>query len=99
VSDQVGTENSIPQGAQFASGSDSTATVMRYLIEAKSLDTNGEIRVTQAGKTLAVIPVDASDENYFGTFSTTVGVPVTAVVTSGDIVVKTIFIYRAGAAS
>lgn len=99
VDSRVSTATSIPQGTDFATGSDDKATVWRYLVDARSLESSGEIRITQGTKTLAEFPVDATDNNYFGTFTVQLGVPVTATVTAGNVVVKTVFIYRAGSTS
>jgi len=99
VDARVSTTDSIPQGAPIATGQDDTATVWRYLVNARSLDAGGEIRITQSGKVLALFPVDATDNNYFGTFTAALNVPVTATVTSGNVVVNTVFIYRAGSTS
>lgn len=99
VDARVSTSTSMPQGTTFASGSDASATVWRYLIATKSLEATGEIRISQAGKTLAVVPVDAVEGNYFGTLTATINVPVTATITQGNLVVKTVYIYRAGGTS
>ncbi|ROR76115.1 hypothetical protein SAMN06295974_3737 [Plantibacter flavus] len=96
VDPRVSTADSIPQGATIASASDHVATVWRYLINAQSLEASGEIQISQAGKLLALIPVDAKASNYFGTFSVTLDVPVTVTVTQGNVVVQTIYIYRTG---
>lgn len=96
VDPHVTTDTAIPQGTTFASGSDDSATVWRYLIDAHSLGSAGEIRITQQDKKLAVIPIDSTDQNYFGTLVTVKNVPVQVTVTSGDAVVKTVFVYRAG---
>jgi len=99
VDARVATTTPVPQSTTFATGSDDTATVWRYLVTARAVEGGGEIRITQAGKTLALFPVDTEDGNYFGTFSAEKNVPVTATVTQGDLVVSTVFIYRAGSTS
>lgn len=99
VDARVSTEQAVPQGTTFATGRDDTAPVWRYLISARSLEGVGEVRITQAGKTLAQFPVETTTNNYFGTFTADLNVPVTATVTSGNVVVKTVFIYRAGSTS
>lgn len=99
VDSRVATGASIPQGTVFATGADTEATVWRYLVTAKALEGNGGIRFTQAGKTLATFPVDSGNSNYFGTFSATINVPVTATVTHGNVVVETVYVYRAGGTS
>lgn len=96
VDSRVSTAASVPQGATFATGTDATATSWRYLVTARSLEVAGEIRFTQAGKILAVVPVAQAINNYFGTFSAAPGVPVTATVTQGNVVVQTVLTYRAG---
>lgn len=100
VDSRVGSSTPIPQDVTFASGSDSGASVWRYLINARSSDASGEIRIKQGARTLAVIPVDSAANNYFGTFTAQLAgpsvAPVTATVTGGDVVVKTVFMYRAG---
>lgn len=93
---RVGTSSSIPQGTIFATGQDAQATTWRYLLTAKSTEANGEIRIAQAGKTLAVVPVEAVNSNYFGTFTADINIPVTATITQGNVVVQTVYIYRAG---
>lgn len=99
VDPHVGSNTAIPQGTVLASGSDNTATVWRYLINGRALETTGEIRFTQGDKTLAVIPVDTEAHNYFGTFTAALNTPVSATVTSGDIVIQTVLVYRAGSTS
>lgn len=99
VDGRVATDAAIPQGTTFATGLDDTATVWRYLVTARSLEAQGEIRITQAGKTLAQFPVEAIEGNYFGTLTTDKNVPVTATVTSGNVVVQTVYFYRAGSTS
>jgi hypothetical protein len=99
VDARVSTETSIEQGGTIASGSDSKAVVWRYLLNARSLEETGEIRISQAGKTLAIVPLDAAANNYFGTFSATKNVPVTVTVAQGNVVVQTVYLYRAGATS
>lgn len=96
VDARVGTSGSIPQGTVFASGTDAGATSWRYLVTAKSVESAGEIRFVQAGKVLAVIPVGPVTSNYFGTFSAATGVPVTATVVQGNVIVQTVMTYRAG---
>lgn len=97
VDARVSTATSIPQGTVFASGTDATSTVWRYLITAKSVDPTGEIRVSQSGTTLAVIPVDSAiNGNYFGTFSAALNIPVSLTISQGNVVVQTVYIYRAG---
>lgn len=96
VDSLIGTAGAIPQGKVFASGTDATATSWRYLVTAKSVEAVGEIRFSQAGKILAVIPVGPAANNYFGTFSATPGAPVTATVAQGNVVVQTVMTYRAG---
>jgi len=99
VDARVSTTTSIPQGATVATGTDSVATVWRYLITARSVEATGEIRISQAGKTVAITPIDISTGNYFGTFSAERNVPVTVTVSLGNIIVQTVYIYRAGATS
>jgi hypothetical protein len=99
VDNRVSTDTAIPQGATVATGTDDQATVWRYLITARSLEANGEIRIWQAGKTVAVFPVEATDNNYFGTFTAQLNLPVKVFVTSGNVVVKTVYLYRAGSTS
>lgn len=99
VDARVATTDAIPQGTAFASGSDTEATVWRYLVRAHSLEAGGEIRISQAGKSLAVIPLDTASSNYFGTFSAAINTPVTATITQGNVVVQTVYIYRAGGTS
>ncbi|MFF2053699.1 hypothetical protein ACFVU2_19000 [Leifsonia sp. NPDC058194] len=99
VDPRVSTTTSIPQGTTFATGTDSVATVWRYLVTAHSTESNGEIQITQAGKVLALFPVDGTENNYFGTFTAQLNTPVTATVTSGNVIVKNVFIYRAGSTS
>jgi len=96
VDSRVSTAAAVPQGTGFATGTDAKATSWRYLVTAKSLEAAGEIRFSQGGKILAVIPVAAAINNYFGTFSAAPGVPVTATVTQGNVVVQTVMTYRAG---
>lgn len=96
VDARVSTTSSIPQGITFATGSDAEATVWRYLFAANSVEASGEIRISQAGTSLAVIPLTSVSGNYFGTFSADINVPVTAIVTQGNVVVETVYIYRAG---
>lgn len=96
VDSRAGTTGSIPQGTVLASGTDAAATSWRYLVTARSLETSGEIRFVQAGRMLAVIPVASASNNYFGTFSAVPGVPVTATVSQGNVVVQTVMTYRAG---
>jgi hypothetical protein len=100
VDSRVSTTTAIPQGTTFASGTDPKATVWRYLVSAKSVEATGEITISQASTILAVIPLDgAAINNYFGTFSAAINVPVTATVTQGNAVVQTVYIYRAGGTS
>jgi hypothetical protein len=99
VDARVSTATAIPQGDTVATGTDDQATVWRYLVTARSLEANGEIRIWQAGKTVAVFPVDAADNNYFGTFTAQLNLPVKVLVTSGNVVVKTVYLYRAGSTS
>lgn len=99
VDSRVSTATAIPQSTTFASGQDDTATAWRYLVTARSQEPRGEIRITQAGKTLAQFPVEAIDGNYFGTITADKNVPVSLTVTSGNVVVKTVYIYRAGSTS
>ncbi|MET0886650.1 MAG: hypothetical protein ABWX92_09390 [Mycetocola sp.] len=96
VDARVATTNSIPQGTVFATGTDTTATVWRYLLTANSAEPTGEIRIAQAGNVLAVIPVGDTTGNYFGTFSAATGVPVTVTIAQGNLVVQSVYIYRAG---
>ena len=96
VDARVGTTGVIPQGTVFATGIDAEATTWRYLITAAAAESTGEVRISQAGKTLAVIPVGPSTRNYFGTFSAETNVPVTATVTEGNVTVQTVMTYRAG---
>lgn len=101
VDPHVATSTAIPQGTTIASGSDSVATVWRYLLAAKSTGANGEIRIIDSvtNARLAIVPIDATQQNYFGTFSVPAGHQVKVVVTSGNAVVKTVFLYRAGSTS
>lgn len=96
VDSRVSTPGSIPQGTVFATGTDAKATALRYLVNAKSVEATGEIRFSQAGKILSVIPVGQTTNNYYGTFSVVPGVPVTATVTQGNVTVQTVMTYRAG---
>jgi hypothetical protein len=96
VDGRVSTANSIPQGTVFATGTDAGATSWRYLVNARSVQATGEIRFSQAGKILAVIPVTPTTNNYYGTFSAVTGVPVTASVVEGNVIVQTVMTYRAG---
>lgn len=96
VDARVGTAGVIPQGTVFATGTDAEATTWRYLVTASAAGSTGEIRISQAGKTLAVIPVASTTRNYFGTFSAETNVPVTATVTEGNVTVQTVMTYRAG---
>lgn len=96
VDARVSTAGPIPQGTVFASGADATATSWRYLIAARSVESTAEIRISQAGKILAVIPVGPVTSNYFGTFSAVTGVPVTTTVVQGNVIVQTVMTYRAG---
>lgn len=99
VDARVSTSASIPQGTVFATGKDTKGTAWRYLITAKSLESSGEIRISQAGKILAVIPVGSEINNYFGTFSAETNVPVTVAVVQGNVIVQTVMTYRAGGTS
>ncbi|MCI4659537.1 hypothetical protein [Cryobacterium zhongshanensis] len=100
VDSRVSTATAIPQGTVFATGTDAKATVWRYLINAQSIEPVGEMRITQGGVMLALIPVDSSSNgNYFGTFSAALNVPVTATITQGNVVVQTVYFYRAGGTS
>ena len=99
VNAKVGTTTPIAQGDQVATTRDTAAKVWRYLIEANAAGTSGEITFLQGSKVLAVIPVESSTHNYFGTLTTELNVPVKAVVTSGSVVVSTVFVYRAGGTS
>lgn len=96
VDARVSTEGSIPQGTVFASGTDTVASAWRYLVTARSVESTGEIRISQAGKILAVIPVGSASQNYFGTFSAATNVPVTISVVQGNVIVQTVMTYRAG---
>jgi hypothetical protein len=96
VDSRVSTAGSIPQGTVFATGTDAAATVWRYLVTARSVEATGEIRFSQAGKILSVIPLGQTTKNYYGTFSVVPGVPVTATVTQGNVIVQTVMTYRAG---
>jgi len=96
VHDRVGTDTAIPQGTVFATGADDTATGWRYLIAAHATSGEGQITITQGGKTLARIPVTTTTGSYYGTFTAKAGVPAKATVTAGNVVVSTVFIYRAG---
>lgn len=96
VDARVGTAGSVPQATNFAIATDPGATVWRYLVTARSVEATGEIRFSQAGKILAVIPVNLVTSNYYGTFSAVPGVPVTARVVEGNVIVQTVMTYRAG---
>lgn len=96
---RVATESSIPQGALIGEGKDAEATVWRYLVEAKALEDGAEIEIRQGAKILAKFPVDSEMTNYFGTVTVTADAPVAAYVTAGNIVVKSVLIYRAGSTS
>lgn len=101
VNPYVTTNTIIPQDTFIASGADGTASVWRYLIDARSGGSNGEIRIvdTTTNKQLAIIPIDNTLQNYFGTFSVPLNDYVVVSVTSGTAVVKTVFLYRAGSTS
>ncbi|MCY1718455.1 hypothetical protein OVA26_16085 [Microbacterium sp. SL62] len=99
VDARVSTDATIPQGTTFAEGVDSTASAWRYLVDAHTTEANGEIRISQGTKTLAVFPVTQEGRNFYGTFTAQASAPVTATVTSGNVVVSTVFIYRAGSTS
>lgn len=99
VHSRVSTTNAIPQGTEVASGSDASTAIWRYLINARSAEASGEVRVTQGGKTLAQFPVESTSGNYFGTFSAQGGEPVRISVSSGNVIVQTVYVYRAGSTS
>lgn len=99
VDARVATTTSIPQGTDFASGASAEENVWRYLVEANVSHGSGEIRIMQADKTLALVPITSELKNYYGTFTAGPDIPVVATVTSGNAVVKTIYIYRAGGTS
>lgn len=96
VDARVAKASVIPQGTVFATGTDADATTWRYLVSAASVQATGEIRIAQAGKVLAVIPVDPTTKNYFGTFSAETNIPVTATVVEGNVIVQTVMTYPAG---
>lgn len=100
VDARVGTASVLSQGQTIASGKDTQAGAWRYLVEARSADSSaGEIEIRQGTKSLAKFPVSATEGGYYGTFNVPANTVITAVVTSGNVNVKTVFFYRAGGTS
>lgn len=96
VNAAVGRGTALAQGETIATAND-TASAWRYLATARSVGISGELRISQAGRTLATIPVDAETGNYYGTLTVAPGQPVTVTVSAGEVITDTIYLYRAGA--
>lgn len=98
VDARVSTAQTLPQGATIASftepASTGSASILRYLIDADALPGGAEIVITQGANTLAVIPVDTGMHSYFGTINTAPGSQVRVSVTSGNVAVKSVFLYN-----
>jgi hypothetical protein len=99
VDPNVSTGTALATGTAVATASASTPRAWRYLLNAASTRTSGEIRIVRAGQTLATIPLTSTAADYFGTIVVAAGSPVTVTVSDGTAIVTTVLIYDAGAAS
>jgi hypothetical protein len=69
--------------------------VWRFLIMATSHEDTAEIRIDNAGEIVAVIPIDPTSSNYFGTFVSEAD-DLHITVSQGNVVVDTVYVYYAG---
>lgn len=99
VDPDVSTGTALATGTAAATASTTTPRAWRYLINAASTRSSGEIRIVQSGQALATIPLNATASDYFGTVVVAAGAPVTVTVSDGPAIVTTVLIYDAGAAS
>lgn len=103
VDERVTTDTRLAQGSVVAqgvvTGPAGKTTAWRYLIEATADQIGAEITIVQGDRTLAKFPVDTTRQNYFGTLTAANSIPVEVRITSGNVLVQTVFLYQAGGAS
>jgi hypothetical protein len=76
-----------------------TPRAWRYLVNAASVGTAGELRFIQDGNVLATIPLDNTKSSYFGTIPARPGGAISLQVSDGPALVQTVLIYDAGVIS